>query len=144
MTFVLGSTSLKRLEGVHPHLVEVVKRAIQLSRVDFSVLEGIRSKLRQAELYNQGRTTPGPIVTWVMTSNHFVNPKTGYGHAVDLVPYPLDWNDLAKFDEISRAMFAAADELRTPIRWGADWNRDGKPRQRGETDSPHFELWLKG
>jgi peptidoglycan L-alanyl-D-glutamate endopeptidase CwlK len=38
-------------------------------------------------------------------------------------------------------MFQAAQELKTTIRWGADWDRDGKPRERGESDSPHFELW---
>lgn len=141
MTFKLGARSLERLVGVHPKLVEVVKRAIALSTVDFTVLEGVRSQARQNELYAQGRARPGNIVTWTKTSNHFKNAKTGYGHAVDLVPFPVDWNDLKKFDQISRAMFQAADELNTPIRWGADWDRDGKPRERGETDSPHFELW---
>lgn len=139
--FVLGKTSLSRLEGVHPRLVAVVKRAIEISRVDFSVLEGVRTQARQNQLYAQGRTAPGPVVTWVRTSNHFKNSRTGFGHAVDLIPYPVDWNDLAKFDAIAAAMFAAADELETPIRWGADWDRDGKFRERGETDSPHFELW---
>jgi peptidoglycan L-alanyl-D-glutamate endopeptidase CwlK len=81
----------------------------------------------------------GPKVTWTLTSNHFVK-SDGFGHAVDLVPYPVDWTDLKKFDAIGRAMFAAADELGIKIRWGADWDRDGKPRERGESDSPHFEL----
>lgn len=140
MAFVLGKTSLARLEGVHPDLVRVVKRAIELTTVDFSVLEGVRTYKRQAELYAKGRTAPGPVVTWTMASKHRVQAD-GFGHAVDLVPHPLDWNDLAKFDAISKAMFAAASELDVPIRWGADWDRDGKPRERRETDSPHFELW---
>ncbi len=141
MTYVLGQRSLARLEGVHPRLVAVVKRAIEITEQDFAVTEGVRTPERQRELYAQGRTTPGPKVTWTLKSNHFVNPRTGYGQAVDLVPFPVDWNDLRKFDKIMRAMFTAADELETPIRWGADWDRDGKPRERGETDSPHFELW---
>lgn len=141
MTFVLGATSLKRLVSVHPRLTAVVRRAIEISAVDFSVLEGVRTPARQLELYAQGRTKPGPVVTWVKVSNHFINKKTGYGHAVDLVPFPLDWDDLSKFNAISLAMMQAANELKTPIRWGADWDRDGKPRERGETDSPHFELW---
>lgn len=141
MTYKLGNTSLNRLNGVHPKLVEIVKLAIQDSRVDFSVLEGVRTPARQMELYAQGRSKPGPVVTWVKTSNHFINTKTGFGHAVDLVPYPVDWNDTKKFDEIARAMFDAADYMNTAIRWGADWNRNGKYRERGESDSPHFELW---
>jgi len=139
MAFVLGQRSLDRLRNVHPDLVRVVKRAITLSTQDFSVLEGVRSLKRQEELYAQGRTKPGPVVTWTMNSKHR-KQKDGFGHAVDLVPYPLDWNDLAKFDAISRAMFAAAKDEGVKIRWGADWDQDGKPRERKETDSPHFEL----
>jgi peptidoglycan L-alanyl-D-glutamate endopeptidase CwlK len=80
-------------------------------------------------------------VTWTLNSNHFVNKATGYGHAVDLVPFPVDWSH-KKLDVVSKAMFAAADTLGVKIRWGADWNRNGKPRERGESDSPHFELVL--
>jgi peptidoglycan LD-endopeptidase CwlK len=140
MPFVLGKTSLARLEGVHPDLVKVVKRAIELSTVDFMVLEGVRTPARQKELYAQGRTKPGPKVTWTLNSNHFVKPSTGFGHAVDLVPYPVDWTDLKKFDAMSKAMFAAAKDVGIPIRWGKDWNSNGKPGEKGETDSPHFEL----
>lgn len=132
--FVLGKTSLARLQGVDETLVNVVKRAIQISEVDFSVLEGLRTLQRQRELYAQGRTAPGKIVTWTMKSKHLE------GKAVDLVPYPLDWNDLKKFDKISKAMFAAAKEQGVKLRWGADWNSNGKPREKGEYDSPHFEI----
>lgn len=139
--YKLSNKSLKALEGVHPDMVKVVKRAIEISEVDFKVLEGVRSKNRQAVLYAQGRTIPGNIVTWTMNSRHFINEKTGYGHAVDLLPAPYDWKDLKNFDKMAKAMFQAADELNVKIKWGADWNRDGTPRQKGETDSPHFELF---
>lgn len=132
--FTLGKTSLARLKGVDETLVNVVKRAIELSEVDFTVLEGVRTLQRQTELYNQGRTTPGKIVTWTMKSKHID------GKAVDLVPYPLDWNDLAKFDKIKDAMFKAAKEQDVNLRWGADWNSNGEYREKGETDSPHFEI----
>jgi peptidoglycan L-alanyl-D-glutamate endopeptidase CwlK len=139
MTYALGLQSRARLQGVHPDLVKVVERAIELTDQDFMVLEGVRTPARQKELYAQGRTKPGPKVTWTLNSNHFINPKTGFGHAVDLVPFPVDWSH-TKLDVVSKAMFAAARELVVPIRWGADWDRDGKPREKGETDSPHFEL----
>jgi peptidoglycan L-alanyl-D-glutamate endopeptidase CwlK len=139
MTYALGPQSRARLQGVHPDLVKVVERAIELTDQDFMVLEGVRTPARQKELYAQGRTAPGPKVTWTLNSNHFINPKTGFGHAVDLVPFPVDWSH-TKLDVVSKAMFAAARELGVPIRWGADWDRDGKPREKGETDSPHFEL----
>jgi len=137
--YKLSARSLSRLEGVHPDLVRIVKRAIEITRQDFSVLEGVRTPERQAELYAQGRTKPGQIVTWTMTSNHF-KQADGFGHAVDLVPYPLDWNDLKAFDAIAMAMFDAADELGLKLRWGADWDQDGNLREKGESDSPHFEL----
>lgn len=140
MPFSFSQSSRDKLKGVDPRMVRVVERALQLSRVDFKVVEGVRTPARQRELYAQGRTKPGPVVTWTLKSNHFVDPKTGFGRAVDLLPAPYDWKDLRNFDLVAEAMFQAAKELGTPIRWGADWDRDGKPRERGETDSPHFEL----
>jgi peptidoglycan L-alanyl-D-glutamate endopeptidase CwlK len=137
--YQLGKKSKNKLKGVHPNLVRVIERAIQLSSQDFTVLEGLRTPERQAELYAQGRTKPGQVVTWTLKSRHFVQAD-GWGHAVDLVPWPIDWNSLPKFDAIAKAMFQASKELGTPIRWGADWDQDGQPRERGETDSPHFEL----
>lgn len=142
MTYALGSKSRERLQGVHPKLVEVVEMAIELTHQDFMVLEGVRTPARQKELYAQGRNgDKRPKVTWTLNSNHFINPKTGYGHAVDLVPFPVDWSH-KKLDVVAKAMFAAADTLGVEIRWGADWDRDGKPREKGESDSPHFELVL--
>lgn len=138
--FVLGKRSKDNLVGVHPVLIQIVQRALELSPVDFFVDCGVRTPERQAELYAQGRTKPGPIVTWTLKSNHFVNPRTGFGHAVDLIPLPVDWKNLKAFDDVATAMFAAAAEIGMTIRWGADWDQDGKPRERGETDSPHFEL----
>lgn len=132
--FKLGKGSLKKLEGVDEKLVKVVKRAIEISEIDFSVIEGVRTMQRQKELYAQGRTAPGDVVTWTMKSKHLE------GKAVDIVPFPLDWKDLSKFDKISKAMFQAAKELGVNIRWGADWNQNGIHREKGEYDSPHFEI----
>ena len=135
MTYQLSARSLKSLEGVDPKLVSVVKRAIQITSQDFVVIEGLRTQARQDELWAQGRTKPGPIVTWTKdASSH------GTGRAVDICPYPVDWNDLKKFDAIYVAMMAAAEELGVRLRYGGDWDMDGKLREKGESDSPHFEL----
>lgn len=134
----LTKTSLDRLNGVDPRLVKVVHRALQLSTVDFMVVEGLRTLERQKQLYAQGRTAPGKVVTWTLKSKHLD------GLAVDLAPIKtdgqIDWTDLSKFDALARAMFTAAAELGVKIRWGADWNQNGRPREKGESDSPHFEL----
>jgi len=122
----------ERLAGLHPDLASVVKRASE--DVALIIIEGVRTQERQNKLYAQGRTEPGKIVTWTTSSKHIT------GHAVDLGPVPLDWSNIAGFDAIAKAMLGAAAELGVAIRWGADWDQDGKPRERGEGDSPHFEL----
>lgn len=135
----LNSRSNTNLVGVHPKFVSVVNRAAEICDVEFTVIEGVRTKERQAKLYAQGRTEAGQIVTWTLNSNHFVNPKTGYGHAVDILP-ATGWNDLNGFNAVAESMFIAANELGVKIRWGADWDKDGKYREKGENDSPHFEI----
>lgn len=137
--YKLSKRSLNKLVGVNPALVAVVNRAIALTSQDFVVGWGVRTLAEQQALYAQGRTKPGPIVTWTLNSRHLPGPD-GFGRAVDLYPYPIEWDDSSKFDAIAKAMFAAAKELGVKIRWGADWDKDGKPRERGESDSPHFEL----
>lgn len=135
MTYKLGTRSRDNLKGVHPNLVKVVERAIGLSTQDFTVIEGVRTQARQQELYAQGRTKPGNRVTNVdgvkNKSNHQVKSDK-YGHAVDIVPFPVDWNSSIKFDNIAMAMKLAACELGIDIVWGGDWTR--------LVDKPHFEL----
>lgn len=152
MTFNLSQKSLDRLVGVDERLQRVVKRAIELSKQDFMVLEGVRTRQQCMTNYGKGRTIAQCVakgvpaqyanpnaakVTWL--NNPFASKHVS-GKAVDLVPYPVDWNDLKKFDVIAQAMLQASKELGIPIRWGADWDADGKPRERGESDSPHFEI----
>lgn len=155
MGYVLGKRSNDNLIGVHPDLEAVVRRAIQLTKQDFLVLEGVRTQRRQYELFAKGRSVaqlraagvpssvlarPGERkVTWTLNSRHKPGAD-GFGRAVDLVPWPIDWNDLRKFDKVVDAMEQAAKELSIKIRCGCDWDGDGNRRERGETDSPHFEM----
>lgn len=125
--FRFSQRSLNNLKGVHSDLVKVVRRALEISELDFTVIEGVRTKERQAQLFKQG-------VTKTMNSRHLT------GHAVDIVPYPVDWNDLEKFGKLAKAMFQASKELKIPIRWGGDWNRNGRSDDEKFYDGPHFEL----
>lgn len=121
MSYTLGSRSLSRLGGVHPDLVKVVKRAIEITPVDFTVLEGLRTLERQQQLYAAGKSQ-------TMHSRHLD------GHAVDLgawVNDKVDWW-LPLYDKIARAMKEAGQELKVPIEWGGSW--------RTFKDSPHFQL----
>jgi peptidoglycan L-alanyl-D-glutamate endopeptidase CwlK len=157
MSYTFGKVSEQRLVGVHPKLVAVVRRALQLTTVDFMLVEGLRSREQMAVNYGKGRTAAqcqaagvdprhaqpkAAKVTWLRDPYNSKHGKQadGFGHAVDLLPAPYDWKDLRGFDAVAKAMLQAADELKTPIKWGADWNQNGKPREKGETDSPHFEL----
>ena len=119
MSYKLGTRSLQNLSGVHPDLVAVVKLAITITEQDFTVIEGIRNINRQRELVKSGKST-------TMNSRHIT------GHAVDMVPWPVDWNDLKRFEVVAEAMKAAAEELDIPIVWGGDW--------KSFYDAPHFEL----
>jgi len=116
--YQLGSKSRSKLQGVHPHLVMVVERAIEISEQDFTVLEGLRSKERQQELYNTGKSK-------TLNSRHLT------GHAVDVAPWPISW-DWDKFYPIADAMKTAAKELDVNIEWGGDW--------KSFPDGPHFQL----
>jgi peptidoglycan LD-endopeptidase CwlK len=121
MAYTLGTRSSQRLSGVHPDLVAVVKRAIQITEQDFSVLEGIRNINRQRELFKAGKST-------TMNSRHLT------GHAVDLAPWPISW-EWEGFYPIAEAMKQAAEELEVDIVWGGDW--------KSFPDGPHFELSRK-
>lgn len=121
MTYQLGTRSRQKLSGVHPDMVAVVKKAISISEVDFTVLEGIRNINRQRELFKAGKST-------TMNSRHIT------GHAVDLAPWPISW-EWEDFYPIAEAMKAAAEELDIDIVWGGDW--------KSFPDGPHFELSRK-
>jgi len=120
--YKLSLRSKQRLSGVHPDLVAVVKRAIEITEQDFSVTEGIRHIERQRQLVATGKST-------TLNSRHLT------GHAVDLVPYPVSW-DWEHFYPIADAMKQAAEELDVDLEWGGDW--------KSFPDGPHFQLnWKK-
>lgn len=149
MAFRLSKRSAGRLEGVNDDLVAVVKRAIELTKVDFGVTEGLRSVETQREYVAAGKSQ-------TMKSKHLD------GRAVDLVAYigsSVSW-ELNLYDDIANAMRVAAIELDVAIKWGAAWSVgdirdfDGSMaeamneyidlrRSQGRRpfiDGPHFEM----
>jgi peptidoglycan L-alanyl-D-glutamate endopeptidase CwlK len=121
MTIILGTRSLARLEGVHPDLVRIVKKAADISDLDFTVLEGLRTVERQKELVKQGASK-------TMNSRHLT------GHAVDLAPMingKISW-DWPLYKRLAKTIKAAAAVERLPLQWGGDW--------RTFKDGPHWEL----
>jgi peptidoglycan L-alanyl-D-glutamate endopeptidase CwlK len=131
--FRLGPASLKKLEGVHPDIVRVVKRAIELTTVDFTVLEGVRTLETQRSYVARG-------VSKTLDSAHLT------GDAVDVAPIiggKIPWNNMVAFQEVAEAMFQAADELGVLVQWGADWDLDGirvdRDSDESFLDGPHFQ-----
>ena len=149
MAFSLSSRSLGKLEGVKPELVEVVKKAIELTKTDFGVIYGMRSAAEQQKLFDSGKSQ-------TLKSKHLT------GDAVDLMAYvdgKASW-ELNLYDDLADAMKWAATERGVKIRWGAAWTVpdiaawDGTMEaammsyidtRRAESrrpfiDGPHFEL----
>jgi peptidoglycan L-alanyl-D-glutamate endopeptidase CwlK len=149
MAFKLSSRSEGRLEGINPKLIEVVKTAITLTKVDFGVTCGMRTVEEQEKLVASGASQ-------TMKSKHLE------GRAVDLVAYigpNVTWS-LNKYDEIADAMAAAAKQKGVAIKWGAAWtvgniaDWDGSMEDAMNTyvdvrrsqgrrpfiDAPHFEM----
>lgn len=124
---------MERLRGVHPDLVKVVIETSETSSINFFVIEGIRSPARQAELFAQGRTTQGAIVTRTMLSRHLT------GHAVDLgitVGDKLTWEP-RYYEKLADAMLQNAAKFDISIKWGGTFKNSKGTLQ---PDSPHFEL----
>lgn len=121
MAFRLSARSLSRLEGVHSDLVKVVKRAIEITPVDFMVTEGLRTRERQIQLKAAGASQ-------TLNSRHIT------GHAVDVAAWvsgEVRW-DWPLYPKIAAAFKQAAKEVGVPIVWGGDW--------KSLRDGPHFEL----
>ena len=147
--YVLSDASIEKMKGVHPKLIELMKKAIGDSPYDFKIIQGLRTAEYQNSLYQQGRTKPGKIVTkldgYSRKSNHQAKAD-GYGHAVDIavcghydqngnyVKYTTDAEmfDNKKLVEISRHVKAVAKEMGMEIVWGGDW--------KTLCDTPHYEL----
>ena len=156
MAYRLGARSRAELKGVHPDLVKVVERAIQITVQDFSVHDGLRTLEEQKRYVASGASQ-------TLNSKHRAQAD-GYGHAVDLVPFingKMRW-EWEPIYVIAAAVWQAARELGVPVRWGGAWIdladiKIGTPgamkaaveaygaarRKAGKkvfTDGPHFEL----
>lgn len=121
MGFTLGPRSLQNLEGVHSDLVSVVKHAIEITPIDFTVIDGRRSEQEEAANIASGASQ-------TKHSRHLT------GHAVDIAAFVrgkviISWEFAPK---IADAMKHAARDLKIPIEWGGDW--------RTFKDGVHFQL----
>jgi peptidoglycan L-alanyl-D-glutamate endopeptidase CwlK len=124
--YTLSKTSLRNLDGVHPELIDVVKMAIQITKIDFGIPSsgGYRTASQQNELY---RDKKSQLDGFDKKSNHQT------GNAVDVFAYV---DGKASWDEhhlsmVACAMLEAANRLGVNLRWGGLW--------KSFVDMPHFE-----
>lgn len=140
MAYKLSDKSKQNLKGVHPSLRFLVEGVMETQIMDFSVKEGVRSEARQKELFDAGFSK-------TLKSKHLIQ-KDGYGHAVDLYPYPIDMDAVNKMSGVEVSRFgvlcgiikALAWTHGIKIRWGSDWDGDGQTLDHTFVDMPHFEL----
>lgn len=120
-----GKTSKKRLKGVDDRLVKVLNELIKI--MDVTIIEGLRTSERQEELLKKGATK-------VKYSKHME------GKAVDLSPYPIDWENRDGFHYMGGMIRGIAKQLDIKVRWGGDWDSDGDVKDNGFDDLVHVEI----
>lgn len=121
--------SLNHLETAHEDLQELFKEVVR--HYDCTVLCGHRDKKSQDQAVKDKLSkTPYP------KSKHNSLPSM----AVDVVPYPIDWNNREAFYNFGGFVKGVASQLGIPIRWGGDWDSDNDLHDQSFMDLPHFEL----
>ncbi|MFY3772167.1 hypothetical protein AHYW_001749 [Providencia manganoxydans] len=123
--FNFSKRSEENLRGVHPDLVKVIRRALELTDIDFMVIEGKRNEARQRDLVASGKSQ-------TMNSRHLT------GHAVDCAPLvnrEIPWKDWSKFKLVADAVLQAGKDLGIDVEWGGNW--------KSFKDGPHFQLTHK-
>ena len=120
-----GKRSKERLRGVDRRLVSVLNELIKI--MDVTIIEGLRSEQRQEKLLKEGSTK-------TKFSKHIT------GKAVDLAPYPIDWEDRDRFHYMGGMIRGIAKQLNVPVRWGGDWDSDGETKDNRFDDLVHVEI----
>ena len=124
-----GTSSRKKLDTCDDSLIAVCELVIET--YDFTVLEGSRSNERQDELFRQGKSKLRGG-----QSKH----NGDISLAVDIAPYPIDWEDTRRFYFLAGLMFQASFDLGVKIRFGGDWNQNFDFSDQTFFDLPHYEL----
>lgn len=128
-----SKTSKKRLESCHPDLQKLFEAVIR--HFDCKVLEGYRHRQQQNYLFGLGKSK-----LKYPNSKHNKIPS----EAIDVAPYPIDWNDRDRFHFFAGFVWATARALKIKIRWGGKWSGDlvGGFKKNDFDDLCHWELEL--
>ena len=127
----LGKRSRERLKGVDPKIVNVLNEVWKY--FDITVVEGLRSQKRQNQLVAEGKS-----------KTKF--GKHVQGKAVDICPYPIDWDARDDFHYLGGFVLGVAAKMGVNIRWGGDWSSSSLAKEQRTTkdnsfdDLVHFEI----
>ena len=130
----LGKKSLEILSTCDNRIQKIIHEAIKVT--DFTVIEGTRSLERQQQLFKEGKTKIDGIQS---KGKHNYDPSL----AIDIAPYPIDWNDTKRFFYLAGVVKALAISMGIELRWGGDWDSDDDFTDQTFNDYPHFELKIK-
>jgi len=120
-----GKKSQERLRGVNSELVNVLFELVKI--MDVTIIEGVRSQERQDRLVAEGKSK-------TKFSKHIT------GRAVDLAPYPIDWEDRDRFHYMGGMLRGIAHQMGVKVIWGGDWNGNGETKDNNFDDLVHIEL----
>lgn len=124
-----SQSSLRRLHSCDQRLQDLFIKVVRFH--DCRILEGHRGEEAQNEAYHNNRST----VRWP-NSKHNKLPSL----AVDVAPYPVDWEDLDRFRVFAGFVLGVATVMGIELRWGGDWDSDWDYTDQRFHDLPHFEL----
>ena len=127
--YSFSKKSQVKLKTCHPDLQRLFNEVIK--QRDCTVIQGWRSNEEQEEYYRTGKSK-----LRAGQSKHNKNPSL----AIDVAPYPIDWNNYRRFYHFGGYVKGIADSLNIPIRWGGDWDGDNNFKDQKFHDLPHFEL----
>jgi len=110
-----------KLSTCDPELRKLFNEVIK--HVDCTIIEGHRNKDRQNKLFQEGHTQ-----VKYPNSNHNSMPS----RAVDVVPYPIDWDNINRFHHFAGIVKGIASQMGLKIKWGGEF--------KGFFDGPHYEV----
>jgi|TARA_R100000329_G_C7605641_1_gene214848 peptidoglycan L-alanyl-D-glutamate endopeptidase CwlK len=121
--------SLSKLETCDKRLQDLFLRVVK--KFDCTIIEGHRSKDRQNKLFKEGKSK----LKYPKGKHNAIPSK-----AVDVAPYPIDWNDRERFTYFAGYVVGIAYQMGLKIRWGGDWDMDTQVKDNNFDDLPHFEI----
>ncbi|AAK78985.1 peptidoglycan L-alanyl-D-glutamate endopeptidase CwlK [Clostridium acetobutylicum] len=119
------------LSSLNPYVALLAQRFLNLctaNGLNVRVIQAFRSWYEQDQLYTQGRTMPGNIVTDAQGGDSYHN----WGLAFDCAPVEngqVSWNDITSFNEMGRL------GQQVGLEWGGNWTSYAITL----VDAPHFQ-----